>query len=225
MGFSIAIDGPSGAGKSTAAKGLARELGFVYIDTGAMYRAVAYFLMNNEIDLEEKAEIIEALENIVLDIKYIDKNQHIFLNGNDVTAEIRSRAVSENASRVSAVREVRQKLVSIQRKMAEGLNVVMDGRDIGTVVLPNADIKIYLTASVKKRAERRLLELLEKGTSATLEDIKADIEKRDKRDMTREESPLKQAEDAIVIDCGNMSAREVIGEMLNLVKQAYSNKK
>jgi cytidylate kinase len=190
-----------------------------------MYRAVAYFLMNNEIDLDEKAEIIEALENIVLDIKYIDKNQHIFLNGNDVTAEIRSRAVSENASRVSAVREVRQKLVSIQRKMAEGLNVVMDGRDIGTVVLPNADIKIYLTASVKKRAERRLLELLEKGTSATLEDIKADIEKRDKRDMTREESPLKQAEDAIVIDCGNMSAKEVIGEMLNLVKQAYSNKK
>lgn len=225
MGFSIAIDGPSGAGKSTAAKGLARELGFVYIDTGAMYRAVAYFLMNNEIDLDEKAEIIEALENIVLDIKYIDKNQHIFLNGNDVTAEIRSRAVSENASRVSAVREVRQKLVSIQRKMAEGLNVVMDGRDIGTVVLPNADIKIYLTASVKKRAERRLLELLEKGTSATLEDIKADIEKRDKRDMTREESPLKQAEDAIVIDCGNMSAKEVIEEMLNLVKQAYSNKK
>ncbi len=225
MGFSIAIDGPSGAGKSTAAKGLARELGFVYIDTGAMYRTVAYFLMNNEIDLDEKAEIIEALENIVLDIKYIDKNQHIFLNGNDVTAEIRSRAVSENASRVSAVREVRQKLVSIQRKMAEGLNVVMDGRDIGTVVLPNADIKIYLTASVKKRAERRLLELLEKGTSATLEDIKADIEKRDKRDMTREESPLKQAEDAIVIDCGNMSAKEVIEEMLNLVKQAYSNKK
>lgn len=225
MGFSIAIDGPSGAGKSTAAKGLACALGFVYIDTGAMYRAVAYFLMDHEIDLDEKAEVIEALENIELDIKYIDKNQHIFLNGNDVTAEIRSRAVSENASKVSAIKEVRLKLVSIQRKMAEGLNVVMDGRDIGSVVLPNADIKIYLTASVSKRAERRLLELLEKGTEATLEDIRADIEKRDKRDMTRQESPLKQVEDAVVIDCGNMNAEEVIAEMLNLVKQTYINNK
>lgn len=218
MGFAIAIDGPSGAGKSTLAKNLAKILGYTYIDTGAMYRAVGYYCQKNNISTLDCAEVIKALDNISIEIKYIDKIQHIYLNGCDVTEIIRTQQASENASRVSVIQEVREKLVELQRHIAKDSNVVMDGRDIGSVVLPHADIKIFLTADVLERGKRRVKELKEKGFECDLKTVIEEIEKRDLRDRTREQSPLIQAEDAIMIDCGAMNEKELLEFTLDIVR-------
>ncbi|MCR5324682.1 MAG: (d)CMP kinase [Lachnospiraceae bacterium] len=214
--YSIAIDGPAGAGKSTIAKRLALKLGFIYIDTGAMYRAITLFYVEKGIDCENEAAVIEKLDEIDIAIKYIDGTQHVFLNGVDVSGEIRTQKVSDNASKISAIAKVREKLVALQQKMAESENVVMDGRDIGSVVLPNADLKIYLTASVEVRADRRYKELIEKGQEADLETIKKEIEDRDYRDMHRENSPLIRVPEAKLVDTSDLNIDEAAGFCLGL---------
>lgn len=214
--ISIAIDGPAGAGKSTIAKEISRKLNYIYIDTGAMYRAIGLYYLNNKIDINDEKLINEMIDNIKIEITYVDSLQQIILNGENVTNLIRTEKVSHAASVVSTYQKVREKLVSLQRELAESTNVVMDGRDIGTVVLPNASVKIFLTASTEERAKRRYKELLEKGQNVDLESIKKDIEERDYRDMNRENSPLKQASDAILVDTSNMTIEEVIDEIIKL---------
>lgn len=197
----IAIDGPSGAGKSTISKALAKKLGFVYIDTGAMYRAVALYALRNGIDTKNTdGELEKALDAIDINILYEDGVQHIYLCGEDVSEEIRVHEVSMGASNVATVPVVRLKLVDMQRRLASKQSVIMDGRDIGTYVLPNAEIKIYLTADVKERAKRRRAELEEKGQEVSYEQVLADMKARDKNDSTREFAPLRQADDAVLID-------------------------
>ena len=214
--ISIAIDGPAGAGKSTIAKEISRKLNYIYIDTGAMYRAIGLYYLNNKIDINDEKLINELIDNIKIEITYEDSLQQIILNGENVTNLIRTEEVSHAASVVSTYQKVREKLVSLQRELAESTNVVMDGRDIGTVVLPNASVKIFLTASTEERAKRRYKELLEKGQNVDLESIKKDIEERDYRDMNRENSPLKQASDAILVDTSHMTIEEVIDEIIKL---------
>lgn len=217
---SVAIDGPAGAGKSTIAKRVAGELGYIYIDTGAMYRAMGYFLITASIDLDDEEKVVEACGKIDLKTKYIDGLQHVILNGNDVTGFIRNDEVGAAASKISAYKKVREILVDLQRKMAENDNVVMDGRDIGSVVLPNATLKIYLTASVEERAKRRYNEYVLAGQECDLEQIKKDIEERDHRDMTRENSPLVCVPDAHVVDSSFMNIDEVCAEVFRLVEEA-----
>ena len=214
--YSIAIDGPAGAGKSTIAKKLAAKLGYVYIDTGAMYRAITLFYVEKEIDCDDEAAVIEKLEEIDISIKYIDGTQHVFLNGTDVSGEIRTQKVSDNASKISAIAKVREKLVALQQKMAVSENDVMDGRDIGSVVLPNADLKIYLTADTKVRAQRRYNELMEKGQEADIETIEKEIKERDYRDMHRENSPLVRVPDAKLVDTSDLNIDEATGFCLGL---------
>ena len=197
MGYNIAIDGPAGAGKSTIAKLVAKELGYIYVDTGAMYRGMAIYFLQQKIGGEEKEKIAEASRNANVSIAYEDGAQQIYLNGENVTAKLREEAVGNMASVSSAVPEVRGQLLVLQRNLAQKENVVMDGRDIGTNILPHADTKIYLTASVETRAKRRFLELEQKGVMCNMEDIAKDIEERDYRDMHRDIAPLRQAEDAI----------------------------
>jgi len=206
----IAIDGPAGAGKSTIAKRLAKELGFIYVDTGAMYRAMALYFLDNEIDIQSEEAVSDACADVVVEITYEDNAQQVILNGANVTGKIREERVGNAASSTSVYGKVREKLVALQRDMAEKNDVVMDGRDIGTTVLPNADVKIYLTASSLKRAERRALELTEKGIQCDINEIQRDIEERDHRDMTREISPLKQADDAILVDSSDIGIDEVV---------------
>ena len=210
MSYAIAIDGPSGAGKSTIAKRVAKELSFIYVDTGAMYRAMALYVLEQNIDPQDQAKVAAVCPDIDVTILYEDGVQQVLLNGKNVSAEIRQEIVGNTASRISVIKEVREKLVALQRQLAAKENVVMDGRDIGTNILPNADVKIYLTASVKTRADRRYKELTEKGISCSYEEIAEDIKKRDERDMSRETAPLKQAEDAILIDSSDMSIEEVV---------------
>ncbi len=218
--FSVAIDGPAGAGKSTIAKAAAAKLKFIYIDTGAMYRAVALYAIRNNLPFDNEGDRLEnALENIDINIDYVDGAQHVFLNSEDVSGLIRTPQVSAGASAVATVQAVRIKLVELQRKLAEGKNVIMDGRDIGTHVLPNADLKIYLTASVDARAQRRFKELVEKGEQVELEQIKADILARDKNDSEREFSPLRQAEDAILVDNSDMDALQTVDCLLALIEE------
>ena len=200
MGFKIAIDGPAGAGKSTIAKQVARRENLIYIDTGAMYRAMSLLMLQNGIPLNDAEKIGQECSRAQIDISYENGEQAVFLNGENVDAFLREERVGNAASAVSAVPRVRERLVQLQRELAESADVVMDGRDIGTVVLPDADLKIFLTASSRVRAERRYRELQEKGIEADLKTIQRDIEERDHRDMTRETSPLRQAEDAVVID-------------------------
>lgn len=207
--FSIALDGPSGAGKSTIAKRVAERLGATYIDTGAMYRTIGLFCLDNGVEISDKDAVINALDLIEVGLSYIDGVQHVYLNGSDVSGLIREERVGNAASAVSAISEVRDKLLDMQRGMAEKYDVVMDGRDIGTRILPNADLKIFMTASAEVRAKRRVRQLLEKGEEADYETVLKDLEERDYRDSHREVAPLKQAEDAILLDTSYMSVEEV----------------
>lgn len=219
MAFNIAIDGPAGAGKSTIAKTLAKELGFVYVDTGAMYRAMAYFFLRQGIDKDDETGITAAVDRADVTIRYEDGAQQVYLNGENVTGSLRTEQVGNMASATSVYPAVRKKLVALQQKLAETTDVIMDGRDIGTCVLPNAQVKIYLTASVKTRAMRRYTELIDKGEAADLEKIAADIEERDYRDMNREMSPLRQAKDAVLVDSSEMSIDEVVSAIRQIAEE------
>ena len=207
----IAIDGPAGSGKSTIAKLIAEDLGLVYLDTGAMYRLVTLKALNDGI-LGDLEEIKKMLDNLNIDIK----ENSFYLDDIDVSEEIRKPVVSENVSNIAAIREVREKMVDLQRKFSESKNVILDGRDIGTVVFPNADVKIFLVADAKERANRRYKELIEKGENVKIEEIYENILKRDEIDSTRKESPLKKAEDAIEVDTTSKDIEEVKNEILNI---------
>lgn len=219
MAFNIAIDGPAGAGKSTIAKTLAKELGYVYVDTGAMYRAMAYYFLQQGIDKDDEDAIIAAADDADVTIRYENGAQQVLLNGENVTASLRTEQVGNMASATSVYPAVRTKLVALQQKLAQTTDVIMDGRDIGTCVLPQAQVKIYLTASVETRAKRRYKELLEKGEPADLEKIAADIEERDYRDMHREMSPLRQAEDAVLVDSSEMNIDEVVAAIRGIAAE------
>ena len=220
MSFNIAIDGPAGAGKSTIAKKVAKELSYIYVDTGAMFRAMALYCIRNGVNKNEEEAVSVACEQIDVSISYENGEQQVLLNGENVNGFIRTEEVGNTASAISVYGKVRTKLLELQRQLAETQNVIMDGRDIGTCVLPNAQVKIYLTASVETRGKRRFLELQEKGQKCNLEDICADIRERDYRDMHREIAPLKQAEDAVLVDSSEMTIDEVVNAILNLVAQA-----
>lgn len=219
--MNIAIDGPAGAGKSTIAKLVAKNLGYIYVDTGAMYRTVALSLLRAGTDTSNADAVAEAIKDIVISIQYEDGAQQVYLNDENVTGFLRTEEVGNMASKTSAIPCVRAKLLDLQRKLAAENDVVMDGRDIGSNILPNAETKIYLTASSKVRAKRRYDELLAKGEPADLEKIEADIIVRDKQDMEREIAPLVQTEDAILIDSSDMSIDEVVDAIM---KAALSNK-
>ena len=210
MSKQIAIDGPAGAGKSTIAKRVAKDLSFVYVDTGAMYRSIGLYMLKNGIDIHDKDAVEKASEKADVRLSYIDGTVHVLLNGEDVSTQIREEEVGKAASVVSAYPQVRKNLTALQKKLAETENVVMDGRDIGTCVLPDAFLKIYLTASPEVRGRRRFLELVEKGENPDLNEIIEDIRKRDQADMTREISPLKKADDAVEIDSSEMTIDEVV---------------
>lgn len=218
MGYQVAIDGPAGAGKSTVAKLVAKEKGFIYVDTGAMYRALAVYFLDQGIQAEDTDKIIQAVGQAEVKIRYEEGIQQVYLNGVNVTGRLREEAVGNMASKSSAIPEVRAKLLDLQRGLAQEEDVVMDGRDIGTCVLPEADVKVFLTASVETRARRRYDELQEKGVPCDLEEIKADIRERDERDMTRETAPLRQADDAVLIDSSDMTIPEVTAAIAALCK-------
>lgn len=218
MAFNVAIDGPAGAGKSTIAKAVAGRMGYVYVDTGAMYRAMALCFLQKGISASDEAAIASEVDNIAVTIKYLDGAQHVILNNEDVTGLIRTEEVGNMASATSVYAPVRSKLVALQQELAATTDVIMDGRDIGTVVLPNADVKIFLTASVDCRANRRYKELIEKGQTADLKQIATDIEDRDYRDSHRAISPLRQAEDAILLDSSDMTIEEVVEKIISYCK-------
>ena len=217
MSFKIAIDGPVAAGKSTVAKELAKELGYVYIDTGALYRAVGLYLIKNNIDYNDESKVIDVLDKITVDIKYVDGVQNVLLNGKVVDKEIRSSEVSNAASVSSAYKKVREKLLGLQRNIANENSCVMDGRDIGSKVLPDANIKIYLTASIDCRAKRRLDDYIKKGINDSLDKVKKEIIERDNRDMNRAIDPLIKVEDAILVDNTDMTLSETLDKILLLI--------
>lgn len=219
MAYNVAIDGPAGAGKSTIAKIVAKEKSFIYVDTGAMYRAMALYFIKQEISAEDAEKISAAAEGADVTIEYVNGEQQVLLNGENVTPFLRTEEVGNMASASSVNPDVRKKLVELQQKLAKTSNVVMDGRDIGTCVLPNADVKVYLTASVEVRAKRRYDELTVKGEEADLETIKKDIEERDYRDMHREISPLCQAEDAVLVDSSDLTIEESAKAIIDLMDQ------
>lgn len=219
MGFNVAIDGPAGAGKSTIAKLVAKETGFVYVDTGAMYRALAVHFIKEGLDGEDVSAIEKACLSASVSIKYEDGVQKVFLNGKDVSSLIREESVGNMASKSSSVPKVREKLLELQRTLAREEDVIMDGRDIGTNILPEAEVKIYLTASVSTRAKRRFDELTEKGVHCDYDEIYKDIEDRDYRDMNRETAPLKQADDAVLIDSSDMTIAEVVQEIIKYINE------
>lgn len=214
--MNIAVDGPAGAGKSTIAKRLAKEMEFVYVDTGAMYRAMALYFLEQNIDKSNEDAIAEACDSVDITIRYENGEQQVILNGENVNGKIRSEEVGNMASSTSIYPKVRKKLVSLQQKLAADTDVIMDGRDIGTCVLPHAEVKIYLTASTKARAKRRYDELQAKGESCSLKEIQKDIEERDYRDMHRKESPLKQAADAVLVDTSDMTIEQVVQAIQNI---------
>lgn len=218
MGYNVAIDGPAGAGKSTIAKLVAKEKGYIYVDTGAMYRGLAIHFIKKGIKAEDIEGIVEACKDAEVSIVYENDVQQIYLNGENVTAMLRTEEVGNMASKTSAIPAVREKLLELQRTLAREKDVIMDGRDIGTNILPNADVKIYLTASVETRATRRYKELLEKGENCVYEEIAQDIKERDERDMNREIAPLKQAEDAILVDSSEMTIDEVVKTICSYCK-------
>ena len=218
MGYNVAIDGPAGAGKSTIAKLVAKEKGYIYVDTGAMYRGLAIHFLDKGIQPQETEKVIEACKDAEVTIAYEDAVQHVYLNGKDISSRLRNEEVGNMASVTSAIPEVRKKLLELQQNLAKTQNVIMDGRDIGTCVLPHADVKVYLTASFETRAKRRYQELQEKGEDCNLEEIAHDIEERDRRDMTREIAPLKQAEDAVLVDSSDMTIAEVVKTIVDLCR-------
>lgn len=221
MGFkSIAIDGPSGAGKSTLAKMLATKLGYLYVDTGAIYRTVGLYTYRKGVEPTKGSTVTALLGEISIDLKHgEDGLQHMYLNGEDVTSEIRRHEISHYASAVSAIPEVRAFLLEMQRNFATRYNIIMDGRDIGTVVLPGADVKLFLTAAAEDRAKRRYAELLEGGQNCEYETILADIMERDRNDSTRAAAPLKQAEDAVMVDTTNLTLEQSFQVLLKIVKE------
>ena len=219
MSFNIAIDGPAGAGKSTIAKQLAKELGFIYVDTGAMYRAFGYYFLANGITADNEAAITAACPKVDISITYEDGVQNVWLNGENVSGVIRNEEVGNMASATSVYPVVRTKLVQLQQELAKRADVIMDGRDIGTVVLPNADVKIYMTASSRIRAKRRFDELTAKGVECDLDEIEQDIIERDYRDMNRETSPLKKADDAVELDTSELDINGVVKAMREIIEQ------
>lgn len=225
MSMNIAIDGPAGAGKSTIAKKLAKKLGFVYVDTGAMYRAMAYYFLQHGIAAEDEKAIAEACPKVEVTIAYEGGEQQVILNGENVNGVIRTEEVGNMASATSVYPVVRTKLVELQQQLAAKTDVIMDGRDIGTCVLPNAQVKIYLTASSATRAKRRYDELTAKGTVCDLEEIEKDIIDRDYRDMHRETSPLKQAEDAVLVDSSELNIEEVVEVIYAIYEKAEKEQK
>ncbi len=219
MSYNIAIDGPSGAGKSTLSKELAKKLGFLYIDTGAIYRTVGLYVYRNNIDPENEQEVSRVLDKIDVDIKYENNEQHVILNGEDVSSDIRIHQISDYASKVSAITSVREFLLEKQRALAKANNSIMDGRDIGTVVLPDADLKIFLTASAKTRADRRFRELKEKGQDVSYDQILKDIIERDERDSNRPVAPLKAADDAVIVDNSDCTFDESLEKLLKIIQE------
>lgn len=216
MGYNVAIDGPAGAGKSTIAKKIAKKMNYIYVDTGAMYRAMALFLLRNHVDPADSAAISEKCGEADITIRYEQGEQVVLLNGENVNGLIRTEEVGSMASYSSPNPDVRKKMVELQKQLARTADVIMDGRDIGTCVLPDADVKVYLTASSAVRARRRYDELTEKGENCSLSQIEEDIIERDHRDMTRELSPLKQAEDAVLVDSSDMTIDEVVDTIIAL---------
>lgn len=222
--ISVAIDGPAGAGKSSVASNVAKQLGYVYIDTGAMYRSVAVYAIKNGIKLPEQTDtLIQSLKDISISFSTENGVQRIFLNGSDVTERIRESDASMGSSCVAAIPEVRKMLVARQKEMGADGGVIMDGRDIGTTVLPDAELKVYLTASVEERAERRYKENLERGIECDLETIKKDVMARDENDMNRAVSPLRRADDAIVLDTSDMTFESVVRKLSDMVKEREKN--
>jgi len=219
MSYSVAIDGPAGAGKSTIAKLISKQMGYIYVDTGAMYRAMAVYFNQNNIDPADEAAINAAVDNVKITIEYKDGEQQVILNGENVTSLLRTEATGNMASKTSKYKAVRSKLVDLQRELAAAENVVMDGRDIGTTVLPDANVKIYLTASSDARAKRRYDELKEKGENRSFDAIKEDIEKRDYEDMHRAISPLKQADDAVLVDTSDMNIEQVVAVLSKIIDE------
>ncbi|MEE1314420.1 MAG: (d)CMP kinase [Faecalimonas sp.] len=219
MGYNVAIDGPAGAGKSTIAKRVSKEMGFLYVDTGAIYRALAVHFIQNGLQPEDTEGIKAACKDANVELCYEDGAQQVYLNGENVTGKLRTEEVSHMASVSSAIPEIRAHLLELQRDMARKYDVLMDGRDIGTFILPNADVKVYLTASVETRARRRYLEYQEKGIVCDLKEIEKEIAERDFRDMNREIAPLKQADDAVLVDSSNMSIDEVVAAIKALCKR------
>lgn len=220
MSFQIAIDGPAGAGKSTIAKGVAKALGYVYVDTGAMYRALALFCLRNNVNKDNEEEVSALCDTAKVRIAYENSEQVIFLNDENVNGLIRKPEVGDMASAISVYKRVREKMVSLQQSLAVSENVIMDGRDIASCVLPNADVKIYLDADVEVRAKRRVNELLEKGQPAEFDEILAQMKDRDYRDMHRENSPLVRVPEATLVDSSYMSPEEVLNTIIDLVKKA-----
>lgn len=223
MSINIAIDGPAGAGKSTIAKAAAKAFGYIYVDTGALYRAVAYYVLSQGKDVKNAEAVEKLLQDIVPELKYIGGVQHVFVNGEDVSDKIRTPEVSMGASAVSAIPRVRDFLFNLQKKIAAENNVVMDGRDIGTVVLPNADVKIYLTATAEERARRRHKELIEKGETVSFEEVLADVNKRDYNDTHRDIAPLKQAEDAVLCDTTSVDLQGATDMLINIINDKLGN--
>ena len=220
MSFNIAIDGPAGAGKSTIAKLAAEKLSFIYVDTGAMYRAIALGLLRSHTDITNDEALAARLAEISVEISYVEGIQQVYLNGENVSGLIRTEEVSDMTSRSSAIAQVREKLTDLQRELAAKENVLMDGRDIGTTILPSAQLKIYLTASVEVRALRRYKEYLEKGQKQwTLSDVERDVAERDYRDMHREVSPLCQAEDAVYLDSSDLTIEQVVDRIVELARE------
>ncbi len=217
MKYAVAIDGPAGAGKSSVAKEVSKRIGFIYVDTGALYRTVALYLLNNNIEASETEKISEVLKDIEVSMEHKEDGQHVYLCGEDVSHLIRTEPVSMMASTTSALPVVRKFLFDLQVQMANKYNVLMDGRDIGTVVLPNAQVKIFLTASAEERARRRLLEYQAKGVEADFEKVLIDIKKRDDQDMNRATAPLKQAEDAVLLDTSELDFNEVCDKMIEII--------
>ena len=219
MVVNVAVDGPAGAGKSTISRAAAKELGFIYVYTGALYRAVGVYALRNGIGTKDSENIEKALKDIIVELKFVGDVQHVFLNGEDVSTEIRTPEASMAASDVSAIPCVRAFLFDLQRDIAKKNNCLMDGRDIGTVVLPDAKIKIFLTASAEERAKRRYKELVEKGAKDTYEEVLADLEKRDYQDSHREIAPLKPAEDSIIVDTSDYNFDEAKNIIVNIIKE------